>query len=397
MKLLFATLAVLAAASAHAQSLAPDMLFARAAPNVWVVQAGDAQGKLLATGNAVALGPGKAVTRCSLLAKASTVTLRRDNVSYGATLEFPDTERDLCQLRIANFDAPPLSVAPAETLRVGMTLYTIGTPDGRDLTLGVGMLSALRRNAAGELEALQLPAAPEAGLAGAALFDAQGRLAGFVGAPPTALATPAAWVVDLPGRGRQAIATMGSQPRAAARFSVVEYTLRDRLTNLTRPVVYRVDPRQGDTVSFNNGTWVEKPGGEVVSASASIGGEFDAAMPPGGWARPDVKPGASWSANYKAQSGAGQVAMDLQATVKEASSLPVNGKQVAVVRIEYRGYTQRSSMSTALVGNQSGAYRADVWYAPELGRVVRFEAKTRGGISGGAFQIDESLELVAIR
>jgi serine protease Do len=43
------------------------------------------------------------------------------------------------------------------------------------------------------------------------------------------------------------------------------------------------------------------------------------------------------------------------------------------------------------------AYRADVWFSPELGRVVRFEAQTRGGTSGAAFQVRETLELVSIR
>jgi hypothetical protein len=48
-------------------------------------------------------------------------------------------------------------------------------------------------------------------------------------------------------------------------------------------------------------------------------------------------------------------------------------------------------------GNQYGRYRANVWFSPELGRVVRFEADTRGGAGSIAFQVSEALELVNIR
>jgi hypothetical protein len=75
----------------------------------------------------------------------------------------------------------------------------------------------------------------------------------------------------------------------------------------------------------------------------------------------------------------------------------VGGQEYKVVRIEYRGYTQRFANAGAVVGNQYGRYQAEVWFSRELGRVIRFEAKTRGGTSGGAFQVNEALELVSLR
>ncbi|MDQ0074785.1 hypothetical protein J2W34_006611 [Variovorax boronicumulans] len=210
------TLAVSLPASAQVP-LAPDALFARVSPSVWVVQASDAQGKTLATGSAVATGPGTAVTSCQLLAKASSVALKRDNVSYGATLEFPDVERDLCQLRIANFTPPTPAIAPATALQVGMPLYIVGAPRGKELTLGIGMLAGMRRSGAGELEALQLASPPEAGLGGAGLFDAQGRLMGLLGTTPMAnLAMPSAWIAELPARGRVAVERLAALPPTAA-------------------------------------------------------------------------------------------------------------------------------------------------------------------------------------
>ena len=44
-----------------------------------------------------------------------------------------------------------------------------------------------------------------------------------------------------------------------------------------------------------------------------------------------------------------------------------------------------------------GRYHATVWYAPELGRLVRFAVKSHGGTSTGQYVLEESLELSAIR
>ncbi|KIQ35608.1 hypothetical protein RT97_04655 [Variovorax paradoxus] len=404
------TLAVSLPASAQIP-LAPDALFTRVSPAVWVVQASDAQGKTLATGSAVATGAGTAVTSCQLLAKASSVALKRDNVSYGATLEYPDVERDLCQLRIANFAPPTPAIAPATALQVGMPLYIVGAPRGKELTLGIGMLAGVRRSGSGELEALQLASPAEAGLGGAGLFDAQGRLVGLLGTTPAAnLAMPSAWIAELPARGRVAIERLAALPptataggtttmatTAAGRPNIIEYQLHDRLTNTYRKVFYRADPATDDRISFNNGGWIEKPGGEVVSVTTAIAGEFDAAMPPGGWGKANLKEEAAWRTRYGSTFGGTRINMDLDATVMEDTVVNVGGKEMKAVRIEYRGFTQRFANAGAVVGNQYGAYKADVWFSPELGRVVRFEAQTRGGTSGGAFQVRETLELVSIR
>ncbi len=408
---LFALAAALAAPTTFAQDarvssapLAPDVLFARVSPSVWVVQASDAQGKLLATGSAVATGPGTAVTSCKLLARASAVVLRRDNVSYGAVLELPDVERDLCQLRVANLVSPTLGVVPADALQVGAPLYVIGSPRGRELTLGVSLLGGVRRNAAGALESLQLATPTEAGLAGAGLFDAQGRLVGLVGgSTPATLALPAAWIAELPTRGQRALERLAAQPAPTSllRPTIVEYRLHDRLTNTSRKVIYRADAATttDDRLSFNNGGYVEKPGGEVVSVTTAVAGEFDGAMPPGGWARPSLQPDAPWASEYDATMGGTRIKMDLRATVvdDDGDTLPVNGRDVKVVKINYRGYTQRYANAGAVGGNQYGTYRASVWFSPELGRVVRFDVQTRGGASGGAFQVSEVLDLVSIR
>ena len=380
--------------------LTPQALFERAAPNVWVLQANDAQGRPIASGSAVALGPGVALTSCLLLAKASQLSIKRDNVSYGAMLEYPDVERDLCQLRVANLPAAPLQIVPASELAVGMPLYSIGAPRGQEMTFGVGMLAAVRRSGQGNVDALQLATVPEAGLGGAGLFDAQGRLAGLFGTTPNGavvsnLAMPAFWVQELPARGRAAIEAFALQPRTAVAstagpgYSTLEYTLRDRLTGNSRKVLYQLDATQAQTDrrSFNNGGWIEKIDGEVLSVGTSIAGEFDSAIPPGGWVRGTPMLGMTWSLSYKLPS---QAQMKLSATASENETLVIGQRTLETIRVDYRGSLTRGPAV-------SGFYHAEAWYSPELGRVVRFGARSRGGSGSAAYVISEEIELTDIR
>lgn len=185
---------------------------------------------------------------------------------------------------------------------------------------------------------------------------------------------------------------------APARWSQIEYLLTDRLTGNTRKVVYKADAATDDSLSFNNGSWVERRNGEVLDIASPIAGEFDGAMPPGGWIRPgQMRQGDEWRVRYmgKAISG-GSIEMRLDAEVAASESQVVAGTERRLVRVNYRGYVIRKTVAGG-GSHATGAYRASAWWSPELSRVVRFTAFTRGGASGAAFYIDEQLELTAIR
>lgn len=409
-----AALSGLAMVAAFAQTqTGPQATFERVARNVWVVQAADAQGRVLSTGSAVAIAPGKVVTSCQLLAKASQLSVRRDNVSYGASLDLPDPERDLCQLRVPNLPANALAIVSARELQVGMPLYAVGSPRGKELALDVSMLSAVRRANDGALEALQLAAAPEAGMGGAGVFDAQGRLVAVLGhssgsEPISRLAMPAAWIEDLPLRGKAAIESIATQPQStgtasgtitgSAGFRTMEYTFRDRLTRVSRTAVYRLDSESAERRSFNNGGWIEKPSGEVIQINTPIAGEFDSVMPPGGWVPASLLEDLNWRTKYDVKRGGVQVGMDLRAQVDGNETIQVLGRNREVVRIVYRGYVSRAPVGGNLVSsNPTGTLRGYAWYSPELARVVRFEIKEQGGIGSGAFMISEEVELTGLQ
>lgn len=405
---------LLAGTRAQAQSpaaLAPEVLFERVAPSVWVVNAHDDSDRLMAKGSAVVIGTGSLITNCHVLTRAKRVTVSRENVTYGATLEHPDTERDLCQLKVANFTAPAVTVASAESLRVGSRVYAIGNPRGLETTISDGLLSGIRRSDTNDFTALQITVPISAGSSGGGLFDAQGRLIGITTfyikeGQNLNFALPATWIADVPARAQAAlnarqernkVTALANATAAAAGPSgdrIFEYKLRDRTTGNSQTVVYKLERVEGDTRIFNQGSRVERPNGEVVTRGAAIGGEYDLAMPPTGWITKEPERGATWQLNYE-RVGQEQrlVRMELTARATDESTMRLGERELKIVRVTFSGYTYRGFQSLL----SSGKYEANAWYAPEIGRVVRFDARARGGNGSLYFTIDESFELVGIR
>lgn len=189
-------------------------------------------------------------------------------------------------------------------------------------------------------------------------------------------------------------ARAGTQAPVPARSQVFEYELRDRITGNSRSVVYRLERIEDGKLYFNQGSRVEQVGGAVVKLTAPIGGEFDLAMPPGGWIAAEPEAGASWNLAYQSGIPGSFVGLELEARTREKSRMRIKDSEFRVVRVEFTGFTQRGS---GRHNNPPGRYKASAWYAPELGRVVRFEVVTRGGLGGPSFFIDEELRLVDIR
>ncbi|WP_435495404.1 S1C family serine protease [Variovorax sp. RB3P1] len=205
-------LGILASAPTLSHAMSAEDLFQRASPSIWVISTLDPQGKPLSTGTGVVIERGRLVTNCHVLAKAGAIMVKHENVTFQAQLEYPDTERDLCSVKVDNFTAPAVTTASVATLRVGQKIYTIGTPRLLEQTMSDGLVSSLRRNSSGAIEYIQISAPISPGSSGGGLFDEQGRLVGITtsGITGTAqnlnFARPADWIFDLPERGRLALA-----------------------------------------------------------------------------------------------------------------------------------------------------------------------------------------------
>ncbi len=431
--------------------LAPEELYERIAPSVWVVLV-EAQGGV-GQGSAVVVAPRTLVTNCHVLKDARAILVLHEQRKLRAHLQHRDPSRDLCQLEVPGLDAPPVRMASAASLRIGAKVFAIGNPRGLELTISDGLLSGLRRDQDGALEYLQISVPISPGSSGGGLFDVQGRLVGITTAglrdsQNLNFALPSDWVVDLPARagGTQVAAlepavlpppaanpavapplpssspspspsptvtpaparvdnpmaarpAVASEPVAASAASthlapgrVFTYRLTDRLTGSTREVRLRVDTTDGQRVVFNGGARVENLDGEVLSMQGAPSGDADAFLPPGGWLRSGAVAGQQWNARYATRFADPPHRMDLKAHVVGDVLESLGGRPLMVTRIEYRGFIDRGVQQPV-----RGSYQATAWYAPSLGRLVRFEARFRGDWMAGGVRTHEVLQLVEIR
>ncbi|QNK69589.1 S1C family serine protease [Variovorax sp. PAMC26660] len=410
----FISLAVVFAAG-NASALEPDALFTKVSGGVWAVRTFDAQERPLRAGSAVVIAPGRLVTNCHVLAKASSFVIRQDNVTYGATLEYPDPARDLCQIKVANFSVAPVPLAPAGSAHVGQRVYAIGNPLGLENTLSEGILSGLR---GGDSQAplLQTTAAISPGSSGGGLFDSEGRLLGITsfGARDGGslnFAVPIEFLAELPARAKAMLETRPSGPAAAEtvrktaeagsggaaglavplhRGDAIEYVHTDKLTGIRTPVIYRLDRIDGDVLSFNGGGRIEKADGRLVSAPSPLGGLFDSSAPPGGWGRKDMQPGMRWHLDYTTR---GRQRHELDATVGEERPMHIGGTEMNVTRVAYEGWIY-GAYGGAPLTTISARFTGTAWYSVELGRVVKFDGEIqRTGSVGGS----ETMEFVRIQ
>lgn len=372
------TLLLAGAALAQGGALTPEVLFEQLAPSVWTVDVFDAQGKRSGSGSAVVIGPGSLITNCHVVAKAKGFAVARENVSYGATLEHADPERDLCLLKVRNFTAPAVTIGNVDDLKIGSRVYAIGSPRGLEQTISDGLLSGVRKSGDGSFTALQVTVPISPGSSGGGLFDARGRLIGITTfmlkeSQNLNFAMPAHWIAEVPQRAQQRSAAQAdarSGVTSSGAVLVYEYELRDKLTGKVRKVTWRKDQADSDA------------------------GDFTQAMPPGGWIAKEPKAGETWDVNYRPE-GNGIQGMKLRARVLGEATLRVKEREFSTLRVEFTGYTERGS--SPYPNNPGGRYTAVAWYAPELGRIVRFDVRTRGGLGGSAFYVDEQLTLVDVR
>lgn len=436
---------VVGAAWANLPVLEPDQLFEKVSPSVWSVRVFDDKREVVSSGSAVVIGQGLVITNCHVIDKGHDFVVRRENVFYVAELGARDDERDLCQLRIANFYAPAVPIAPAAELRVGVKAYAIGSPRGLENTLSDGIVSGVRRNRSGGIEAIQTTAPISPGSSGGGLFDARGRLIGITTflikeSQNLNFAVPAAWIAELPARAAarearrdapiavaQAPAPPSAQtpapappapapvqpppttqeppgeaPPAPARPAPsraeglqvgdnIEYVFTDLMTGIQRNVPYRIDRIEETLLILNQGSRIESLDGKRVTVKEAPAGEYDQATPPMGWGKPLASEGNRWPLSYETNTGAARTRYKLKGTDLGRTRIRVPAGEFAVNRYLFEGYVERS----VFMNPMSGSFKATVWYSEELKRVVRFEVTSRSTQTSTAnsFDIRERMEL----
>ena len=207
MRRLIACLLAVAPLLAYAKT--PSQIFEAVSPSVVVVLALDAEGKTKSLGSGVVIGKEQVITNCHVVEKGISLRVKVGKNTHPATLKYSDSDRDLCQLVVSSLVAAPVSVGSVKNLKVGARVYALGAPQGLELTLSEGIVSALREADDGAIIQTTTPISP--GSSGGGLFDEEGRLVGittFYLGEGQALnfALPADWIATVSKRTKTASA-----------------------------------------------------------------------------------------------------------------------------------------------------------------------------------------------
>jgi serine protease Do len=416
---------LLLAGAGTASALTPEELFEQRSASIFVVHTYDKQGKKLGTGSAVVTGREQVVTNCHVLAKASSIAISRGNIRLGATLEWPDPERDLCLLKVKDLPAPPVPLGSASKVRVGQRVFAIGAPSGLELSLSDGIVSSLRDGDDGKPPVIQTTAPSSPGSSGGALFDTSGNLIGittwgYLGRQLN-FSMPVEWIREVPERGREALA----KRKAAAEAQAAAKTAAPGALASAMPIdpnLPKEMPQAGDTWTYVALDLMYKPGdrsrkyvhtvrtasrGSIVEVVTHQGAEIGQAaftadmggiyrrgaevleFAPFATAFRKLQPGENWSSikiqGVEALTAAahGEVPYSFEsARVVGPERVVVAAGSFEAVRIELGGKVSNIILGGSAVMRGYSSFKQTVWYAPQAKRIVKLLAEGPGYTTG---------------
>ncbi|MCC7221171.1 MAG: trypsin-like peptidase domain-containing protein [Candidatus Contendobacter sp.] len=157
-------------------------------------------------GSGVVISRQKVITNCHVLKNSNSISVEKSSVKYKAIIEFSDIDGDLCSLHVPGLPITPVNIGSSRALSIGDTVYALGAPQGLDLTLSNGLLSAKRRIESGEILQITAPISP--GSSGGGLFNSSGELVGITtlylkDSQQLNFALPVEWIRDLPKRHKK--------------------------------------------------------------------------------------------------------------------------------------------------------------------------------------------------
>ncbi len=128
-------------------------------------------------------GQGTILTNAHVVREAHEITAKLpDGRQFKATSYSVHEELDLAVVRIEGKDLPVAELGDSDALEVGQWVLAIGNPFGLEHTVTAGLVSAVRRRAAGVAEGedfIQTDAAINPGNSGGPLVDLKGRVVGI--------------------------------------------------------------------------------------------------------------------------------------------------------------------------------------------------------------------------
>lgn len=228
-----------------ANALSQADLFAEVSPSIVKVWAAGQSSDSLRTGSGVVLQPGVIATNCHVVEKANQIVVEHSGVRSPATLLKSDPAEDVCLLKARSatpFNRSVSGVVPIGSLKVGLDVYAIGAPQGLELTMSKGIISALRVIEGSRF--IQTDAAISHGSSGGGLFDENGKLVGLTaglmeGGQNLNFAISGDVIIALMAKAGLAISTNGSPPATSGGWIPL-----DPQTTTTLPSTGLPNPRK---------------------------------------------------------------------------------------------------------------------------------------------------------
>jgi S1-C subfamily serine protease len=180
-----------------------EQLFAELARSTARITVHDVSGRAVGLGSGVVVGNGQVVTNCHVATAGGTLAVKVGGEQFSASVEVADEEYDLCRLSVSGLAAPAVPLGSIDSLKTGQKVYAIGAPQGLELTISDGIVSAFRDMPQGRIIQTTAPISP--GSSGGPLFDAYGRLVGIMtfqhrSGQNLNFAVPADWIGQLRSR-----------------------------------------------------------------------------------------------------------------------------------------------------------------------------------------------------
>ncbi len=155
-----------------------EQVFEKSWRSVVVIVNNDGQG------SGVIVRPNVVATNCHVVDEGGDISVYKASnrrvdteTSLTAVIRHSDTEQDFCLLEVDGLWGVPATIRKYETLRVGENVYSLGAPQGLDLSLSAGLVSQLRK--IDGYQVVQTDAAISPGSSGGGLFDRDGNLVGI--------------------------------------------------------------------------------------------------------------------------------------------------------------------------------------------------------------------------
>jgi hypothetical protein len=165
------------------KSLPPSEIFDLVNTSVWTVISASTVDNLKAMNNislasAVAITDQNLLTNYHVIEKSPYVVVKHGERFAKAMVISGDKQTDRCILKIEKATATPVKgFRKYNTLNIGETVYSVGSPKGLENTLGKGIISGKRELY--NLKLIQTTAQISKGSSGGGLFDSFGNLIGI--------------------------------------------------------------------------------------------------------------------------------------------------------------------------------------------------------------------------